>query len=182
MQVNYFHFVAEEIRHGLAKLGLRSLDELVGRTDLLRQRPEPLPKTDGLDLSFLTTFVGKVGSAADRITQPVRSPGPLPSLLRRCARWHAQLDNARRQAPWSIAHPPLRPHAHCSVVHRLHAAAHPCSCTSLQALGGGHAVQHAVAACEAWMQYVLKSRRTLPQAIAAMCRRTAMGQCSMMRS
>ena len=78
-QVNYFHFVAEEIRNGLASLGLRSLDELVGRTDLLRQRSEPLPKTDGLDLSFLTTFAGKIGSATDRITQPVGAP-PLPGI------------------------------------------------------------------------------------------------------
>ncbi|KAK9805720.1 hypothetical protein WJX73_002070 [Symbiochloris irregularis] len=75
--VNYFHFVAEEIRQGLSKLGLRSLDELVGRTDLLRQLPDPLAKTDGLDLSFLTTFVGEVGSAADRIKQEVHSNGPV---------------------------------------------------------------------------------------------------------
>lgn len=35
--VNYFHFVAEEVRAGLAALGLRSMDELIGRADLLRQ-------------------------------------------------------------------------------------------------------------------------------------------------
>lgn len=35
--VNYFHFVAEEVRAGLAALGLRSLDQLIGRADLLRQ-------------------------------------------------------------------------------------------------------------------------------------------------
>ncbi|HVL31378.1 MAG TPA: glutamate synthase large subunit, partial [Solirubrobacteraceae bacterium] len=35
--VNYFFFVAEEVREILASLGLRSVDELVGRSDLLRQ-------------------------------------------------------------------------------------------------------------------------------------------------
>jgi glutamate synthase (NADPH/NADH) large chain len=36
--VNYFFFVAEEARQLMAKLGVRSIDELVGRTDLLKQR------------------------------------------------------------------------------------------------------------------------------------------------
>ncbi len=36
--VNYFFFVAEEARRILARLGLRSMNEAVGRTDLLRAR------------------------------------------------------------------------------------------------------------------------------------------------
>ncbi|HWA38885.1 MAG TPA: glutamate synthase-related protein [Burkholderiales bacterium] len=36
--VNYFFFVAEEVRELMAKLGARRLDELVGRTDLLDTR------------------------------------------------------------------------------------------------------------------------------------------------
>jgi hypothetical protein len=36
--VNFFHFVAEEVRAGLAQLGYRSLDEVIGRSDLLKQR------------------------------------------------------------------------------------------------------------------------------------------------
>src|SRR3954464_752821 len=36
--VNYFFFVAEEARRIMASLGVRSIDELVGRTDLLKQR------------------------------------------------------------------------------------------------------------------------------------------------
>ncbi len=45
--VNFFHFVAEEVRAGLASLGYKSLDELVGRADLLRQRDVHLAKTEG---------------------------------------------------------------------------------------------------------------------------------------
>ena len=33
--VNFMHFVAEELREYMAKLGIRTVDELVGRTDLL---------------------------------------------------------------------------------------------------------------------------------------------------
>jgi glutamate synthase domain-containing protein 3 len=37
--INYFHFVAEELRGIMAQLGFRTLDEMIGRTDRLRQRP-----------------------------------------------------------------------------------------------------------------------------------------------
>ncbi len=36
--VHYFHFVAEELRGYMARLGIRTVDELVGRTDLLEMR------------------------------------------------------------------------------------------------------------------------------------------------
>ena len=38
--VNYFNFVAEEVRRRLAQLGYRTLDELIGRVDLLRVSPK----------------------------------------------------------------------------------------------------------------------------------------------
>ena len=40
--INYFHFVAEEVRQILAGLGLRTMDELVGRVDLIEaDAPSP---------------------------------------------------------------------------------------------------------------------------------------------
>lgn len=74
--MNYFLFVANEVRAGLASLGLRSLDELVGRADLLRQRSTGLEKTTGLDLSFLTTYAGPTGSSLQRINQEAHDNGP----------------------------------------------------------------------------------------------------------
>lgn len=75
--VNYFHFVAEEVRAGLAALGLKSLDDLVGRADLLKQRDIKLAKTSALDLSFVTTFAGETGKSSDRRKQEVHSNGPV---------------------------------------------------------------------------------------------------------
>lgn len=50
--VNYFHFVAQELREYMAKLGVRTVEELVGRTDLLEMNKEILPwKAGTLDLS-----------------------------------------------------------------------------------------------------------------------------------
>ncbi len=37
--INYLTFVAEELREYMAKLGVRTVDELVGRTDLLQVKP-----------------------------------------------------------------------------------------------------------------------------------------------
>ena len=52
--VNFFYFVAQEVRSLLARLGYRSLTEIVGRTDLLAPRTEvTLAKTKALDLTTL---------------------------------------------------------------------------------------------------------------------------------
>ncbi|KAG2445645.1 hypothetical protein HXX76_000255 [Chlamydomonas incerta] len=74
--VNYFHFVAEEVRSELAHMGYRSLDEVIGRADLLKQRSVKLAKTEGLDLSFLTTFAGASGKSSTRRAQEVHDNGP----------------------------------------------------------------------------------------------------------
>ncbi|MGB7084641.1 MAG: glutamate synthase large subunit [Phormidesmis sp.] len=52
--VNFFYFIAEEVRSLLAKLGYRSLTEIIGRADLLIARDDvSLAKTKTLDLSAL---------------------------------------------------------------------------------------------------------------------------------
>ncbi len=50
--VNYFHFVAEELRQILASLGIRTVDEMIGRTDLLELNRDIAPlKAKGIDYS-----------------------------------------------------------------------------------------------------------------------------------
>jgi len=52
--VNFFFFVAEEVRSLLARLGYRSLDEIIGRADLLKEREGVnLTKTSALNLNCL---------------------------------------------------------------------------------------------------------------------------------
>ena len=53
MVMNFFTFVAEETREWLAKLGVRSLEELIGRTDLLEMLPGETAKQNHLDISPL---------------------------------------------------------------------------------------------------------------------------------
>ncbi|MFN6472435.1 MAG: glutamate synthase large subunit [Nostoc sp. SerVER01] len=52
--VNFFYFIAQEVRSLLARLGYRSLSEITGRADLLKVRPEvKLTKTRSLNLNCL---------------------------------------------------------------------------------------------------------------------------------
>jgi glutamate synthase (NADPH/NADH) large chain len=51
--VNFLRFIAEDLRHVMARLGFRTVDEMVGRTDRLRQRPTDHWKAKGLDLTPL---------------------------------------------------------------------------------------------------------------------------------
>ena len=54
----YLRFTALQVRRLLAGLGLRTLDEAVGRTDLLRQRRTGDPAADALDLRPLLVHSG----------------------------------------------------------------------------------------------------------------------------
>jgi glutamate synthase (ferredoxin) len=76
--VNFFTFVAEEVRATMASMGYKSMDEIIGRCDMLKQKPAPLAKTAALDLSFLTTSVGKTDlSSTQRRKLGVKTLGPV---------------------------------------------------------------------------------------------------------
>ncbi|XP_014489740.1 ferredoxin-dependent glutamate synthase, chloroplastic isoform X2 [Vigna radiata var. radiata] len=56
--VNYFLYVAEEVRGILAQLGYEKLDDVIGRTHLLQPRDISLAKTQHLDLSYILSSAG----------------------------------------------------------------------------------------------------------------------------
>ncbi|MDM7965801.1 glutamate synthase large subunit [Blastomonas fulva] len=61
--INLMTFIAEEVREILARLGFRSLDEIIGRTDLLRQVSRGAEHLDDLDLN---PILAKVDVASDQ--------------------------------------------------------------------------------------------------------------------
>ena len=61
--VNFFLFVAEEVRQLMSVLGVARLEDLIGRTDLLQPRAVQLAKTRAIDLSCL---LDPIPAAADR--------------------------------------------------------------------------------------------------------------------
>ena len=60
--INFMRFIAQEMREYMAKLGIRTMDELIGRSDLLVQRSFPAgSKESKIDMSNILTnpYVGK---------------------------------------------------------------------------------------------------------------------------
>ncbi len=57
--VNFMHFVAQELREYMAKLGVRTVDELVGRTDLLKKRDHVDERGEKIDVSALLHHEGE---------------------------------------------------------------------------------------------------------------------------
>ncbi|WP_033075491.1 glutamate synthase large subunit [Sphingopyxis sp. MWB1] len=77
--VNLMTFIAEEVREILAKLGYRSLDEVIGRTELLRQVSRGAEHLDDLDLNPL---LAKVDAPDDqRRSQGPHFRNPVPDSL-----------------------------------------------------------------------------------------------------
>ena len=65
--VNFFEFIAQEVREYLAALGFRSLEEAIGRTEMLDTRPAiDHWKAAGLDLSPILHVPSDVDPAAPR--------------------------------------------------------------------------------------------------------------------
>lgn len=54
--INFFYYVANELRSIMAKLGFRTINEMVGRCDVLKVRDElRTPKTENIDLALILT-------------------------------------------------------------------------------------------------------------------------------
>ncbi len=80
--VNFFFFVAEEVREILASIGLRSLDEATGRVDLLAaERAIEHWKARGVDLSHILTHIELPAGA------PRRRVEPPPAVLKDALDW-----------------------------------------------------------------------------------------------
>ncbi|MDE0523842.1 MAG: glutamate synthase large subunit [Boseongicola sp.] len=76
--VNLITFYAQEVRHVLASIGARSLDEVIGRADLLSQVSRGSAHLDDLDLNpLLVTVDGAEKIVYDRM----RDRAPVPDTL-----------------------------------------------------------------------------------------------------
>ncbi|MBN2873196.1 MAG: glutamate synthase large subunit, partial [Halothiobacillaceae bacterium] len=72
--VNYFRFIAEEARHLMASVGVRSIEELIGRTDLFEMREPATDKQRHLDLSKLLSDAGMTSDAPNCCVAPQNDP------------------------------------------------------------------------------------------------------------
>lgn len=76
--VNFFYFVAEEVRSLLARLGYRSLKDIIGRADLLKVREDvQITKTQALNLDCLINLPDTRNDRSWLEHAPVHSNGPV---------------------------------------------------------------------------------------------------------
>ncbi len=100
---NYFRFVAQDVRELMAQLGFRTMDEMIGRTEVLETRPAVEHwKAKGIDLAKVL-HQPEVAAAADRRATQKQNHGLERALdVELIARAAAALD---RQEPVEIALP-----------------------------------------------------------------------------
>jgi glutamate synthase (NADPH/NADH) large chain/glutamate synthase (ferredoxin) len=85
--VNFFFFVAEEVREILASLGLRCLDEAIGRVDLLGSEAAIEHwKARGVDLTHILTHV-ELPADGTSASAPRRRVEPPPAVLEDALDW-----------------------------------------------------------------------------------------------
>jgi glutamate synthase (NADPH/NADH) large chain len=87
MVTNFFKFVAMETREWLALIGVRSLEELIGRTDLLEARAPQTDKQKHLDLSRILWKDPKAQGQAE-FCQQANNP-PFDKGVKAEAMWNA---------------------------------------------------------------------------------------------
>ncbi|WP_237068470.1 glutamate synthase large subunit [Microbulbifer guangxiensis] len=83
MAMNFFRFVAEETREWMARLGVRSLEELVGRVDLLQVLEGQTDKQKKLDLSPLLHTDELLAAKPQTCQQPKNTPWDKGELAER---------------------------------------------------------------------------------------------------
>jgi glutamate synthase (NADPH/NADH) large chain len=74
MVVNYFRFVAQEVREILAVLGVRTLAEVIGRTEYLEVLPGATPKQRKLDLTPILSTAGLAADVPQFCSTPSNAP------------------------------------------------------------------------------------------------------------
>jgi glutamate synthase (NADPH/NADH) large chain/glutamate synthase (ferredoxin) len=102
--VNFFFFVAEEVRELLASLGLRSLQEATGRVDLLSAQEAMYHwKARGVDLSHILTHIELPEGA------PRRRVEPPPEVLKDALDWELVERSERKLQPLRVTPAEGRP-------------------------------------------------------------------------
>src|ERR1700726_1005097 len=109
MVINYFRFVALEVREILASLGVRTLAELIGRTGYLEVQSGLTPRQRKLDLTPILSTGGLAEDAPQFCATPSNAPFDRGELAERLVRdmlgaienksggeWHYELSNFNR--------------------------------------------------------------------------------------
>jgi glutamate synthase (NADPH/NADH) large chain len=103
MVMNYFNFVAEEVREILASLGVRSIAEIIGRTEYLQVLEGTTPRQRKLDLSPILSSAGVPADAPQYCSSPSNAPFDKGELAERMVQEMLPAIRARSGGEWHYA-------------------------------------------------------------------------------
>ncbi|HXN80568.1 MAG TPA: glutamate synthase-related protein, partial [Steroidobacteraceae bacterium] len=101
MVVNYFRFVAQEVREILAALGVRALEDIIGRTEYLEVLPGTTPRQRKLDLAPILSSAGVKRDAPRLCASPSNAPFDRGELAERMVRDMLPAIESRSGGEWS---------------------------------------------------------------------------------
>ena len=101
--MNYMQFIAEDVRQHLASLGARSIEDIIGRTDLLSQQPGTTVRQGHIDLSQVLSDGGISREAPRFCTQKRNRPFDKAELANEMVNTCLPAIEARRSEHFSFA-------------------------------------------------------------------------------
>jgi glutamate synthase (NADPH/NADH) large chain len=101
MAMNYFRFVAQEVREILASLGVRTLQDVIGHTEYLQILEGQTPKQRKLDLAPVLSTAGLTQDAPQFCVTPSNTPFDKGELAERMVKDMLPAIEARTGGTWS---------------------------------------------------------------------------------
>jgi glutamate synthase (NADPH/NADH) large chain len=101
MVINYFQFVAREVREILAALGVRSVQDLIGRTEYLRILEGETPRQRKLDLKPILSTAGMADDAPQYCSTPSNAPFDKGELAERMVKDMLPAIENKKGGEWS---------------------------------------------------------------------------------
>ena len=101
MVVNYFQFVAREVREILASLGVRSIQDIIGQTEFLRILEGETPRQRKLDLAPILSTAGLARDVPQFCATPSNAPFDKGELAERMVSEMLPAIEAKSGGEWS---------------------------------------------------------------------------------
>jgi len=101
MVINYFQFVAREVREILAALGVRSVQDLIGRTEYLQILEGETARQRKLDLKPILSTAGMADDAPQYCSAPSNAPFDKGELAERMVKDMLPAIEAKKGGEWS---------------------------------------------------------------------------------
>ncbi|MEA3178283.1 MAG: glutamate synthase large chain, partial [Gammaproteobacteria bacterium] len=101
MVMNYFQFVAREVREILAALGVRSIQDLIGRTEYLEILEGQTPRQRKLDLKPILSVAGMAADAPQYCSIPSNAPFDKGELAERMVKDMLPAIETKKGGEWN---------------------------------------------------------------------------------